>query len=296
MLDSSYDGHNIVFLIGSGRSGTTWLQRLLATHPLVLTGQESCLFLSYIGPQLRAWRRELRTLSTGRGGTGLRAYLREEEFLSIVKGEMLQFMEPMVGQLPADHLFLEKTPSHALFIPEILQMLPKARFIHILRDGRDVVASFRAASKTIWKDFWHLSAYQASRLWVQHIEAVRSAQKKLSPVQFYEVRYEQLLDSPQLVLQDICRFLGLQWKQEDLLEAIKRNEAKAAPKTATPIPLKGDFADISGPEVKHPVGFIRKAKSGSWKQDLSPTEKIVTWIVASRRMAVEGYPWILPWL
>jgi hypothetical protein len=294
MLDENYDGHNIVFLVGCGRSGTTWLQRLLATHPQIKTGQESTLFLFYIGPQLRAWRKELRTLSTGRGGTGLRAYLREEEFLKIVRGEMLQFMEPMVGELPPGHLFLEKTPSHCLFIPEILQMLPKARFIHILRDGRDVVASYRAASETIWKNFWQLSAYRASKLWVQHVEAVRKAQKNLTPQQFYEVRYEQLLDSPQPVLQNICRFLGLQWKEEDVEEAIKRNEAKVAPKTATPIPLKGDFAVISGPQVKHPAGFIRKAKYGSWKEDLSPTEKMVTWAVAWRRLAKEGYPWILP--
>lgn len=41
-------GENIVFIVGSPRSGTTWLQRLLATHPQIKTGQESRIF-EYVG-------------------------------------------------------------------------------------------------------------------------------------------------------------------------------------------------------------------------------------------------------
>jgi hypothetical protein len=48
-----YQGHNLVFLIGCPRSGTTWLQRLLASHPQVRTVQETFLFPRYISPQLR---------------------------------------------------------------------------------------------------------------------------------------------------------------------------------------------------------------------------------------------------
>jgi hypothetical protein len=43
-----------VFLVGCPRSGTTWVQRLLACHPGIATGQESNLFEMYIGPQLRS--------------------------------------------------------------------------------------------------------------------------------------------------------------------------------------------------------------------------------------------------
>ena len=49
------DGSNLVFLVGCPRSGTTWLQRLLAGHPDVHTGQESNLFKDYISPQMRAF-------------------------------------------------------------------------------------------------------------------------------------------------------------------------------------------------------------------------------------------------
>jgi hypothetical protein len=295
MTENSYDGHNIVFLVGCARSGTTWLQRLLASHPKIHTGQESFFFSSYIGPQLRTWREEVRTLSTGRGGAGMRAYLRESEFLSVLREEMFKLMQPMIGDLPTGHIFLEKTPNHALWMTEIHEMLPKARFINILRDGRDVVSSLVAASRT-WAYWAPNNAFRASRIWVRSVEAAEKSMKKLPPEQFVEVRYEQLLDSPQLVLQNISHFLGIDWADEAIAEAIRRNDAKVALKTATPIPIKGEFSLVSGGEVKQPPGFIRKAKSGSWKQDLTPVQKILTWFVASRTMARVGYPWIMPWL
>jgi Sulfotransferase family len=295
MTENGYDGHNIVFIVGCARSGTTWLQRLLASHPKIHTGQESFLFSSYIGPQLRTWRSELRTLASGRGGSGMGAYLTETEFLSILQDEMKKFLEPMVGNLPSDHLFLEKTPNHAFWIPEIMQMLPKTRIINMLRDGRDVVSSMLAASESWWS--WAPgNAFSASRRWVRNVEAARRAMKKLSPNQVYEVRYEQLLQSPELVLQNVSNFLGIEWERGKLLEAVERNDAKVARKSATIIPIKGQFAVIEGREVKQPEGFIRKAKSGSWKEDLTPVEKILTWVGASRTMAKVGYPWILPWI
>jgi hypothetical protein len=294
-IETSYDGHNVVFLVGCARSGTTWLQRLLASHPKIRTGQESFLFSSYIGPQLRNWSNEIRTLSSGRGGAGMRAYLREDEFLSILREEMFRFMKPMIGDLPDGYLFLEKTPNHALWMPEIIALLPKARFINMLRDGRDVVASLLAASRT-WANWAPDNALGASRRWVRNVEAAEKAAKKLSPEQFYEVRYEQLLNSPKLVLQNVSRFLGINWNENEIVDAIKKNDAKVALKTATPIPIRGEFSVISGSEVKQPPGFIRRARAGSWKQDLSPVEKMLTWIGASRTMAKVGYPWILPWL
>jgi hypothetical protein len=295
MIDDQYCGENIVFLVGCARSGTTWLQKLLATHPKIDTGQESFLFSSYIGPQLRNWRKEMRSLSSGRGGSGMRAYLRDSEFMAILRDEMLSLLEPMIGNLPDDHLFLEKTPNHAMWINEILEMLPEARFIHLLRDGRDVVSSLLAASKSWWN--WAPSnAYTASRMWSNHVEAARRAIKKLSPKQIIEVRYEQLLEYPETVLQNISEFLGIEWKREEMIAAIAKNDAKVVAKSGTAIPIKGQFALISGTEVKIPPGFLRRAGSGGWKQDLTPLEKILTWAGSAKTMAEVGYPWIAPFL
>ena len=90
IANPEYTGHNMVFIVGAPRSGTTWLQRLLATHPRIRTGQESKLFRWYIAPQLRMWAMETtrernRETANGRGGTGLSCYFREEEFGSVLK-------------------------------------------------------------------------------------------------------------------------------------------------------------------------------------------------------------------
>src|SRR5215212_1014119 len=94
-----YDGHDLLFIVGCPRSGTTWLQRLLAGHPDVRTGQESDLFDIYLGPQLRAWKRELDPAVSGRGGVGLGCYLSDGEYMRHLKRYALDLMGPMIDGL-----------------------------------------------------------------------------------------------------------------------------------------------------------------------------------------------------
>src|SRR5919201_5205098 len=112
-------GESLVCIVGCPRSGTTWVQRLLASHPRVRTGQESDVFDLYVGPQLRAWRQEADARSSGRGGVGLACYWREEDFLRVLKDYAVQLLQPMVGGLEPGEVFVEKTPSQVLYIPEI---------------------------------------------------------------------------------------------------------------------------------------------------------------------------------
>src|SRR5487761_98720 len=99
-----YTGNNIIFIVGCPRSGTTWLQQLLASYPKAKTGPESYLFSWFIGPQLRAWRREM-----GRevfAGVGLGGYFREDEFLRNLKLYMSVLMQPMIGSLKPGEVFI----------------------------------------------------------------------------------------------------------------------------------------------------------------------------------------------
>lgn len=128
--DLTYKGHNLVLIVGCSRSGTTWLQRLLAGDPRVRTGQESFLFGRYVAPQLRAWRREFAlerdpTTATGRGGVGLSCYFEEHEFLAILRNYMWQLLRPLTGSLKPGELFVDKTPLNALYLPEISERLDR---------------------------------------------------------------------------------------------------------------------------------------------------------------------------
>lgn len=288
-LTADYDGHNLVFVAGCPRSGTTWFQRILASHPKIRTGPESHLFDHHIGPQLIAWD------SSGDPkkprAAGLSCYFSREEFRSILKSNLVQLLEPMVGSLSAAELFLEKSPDNALFLPQIFELLPRTRVIHVLRDARDVVSSLTA--REAWLLNWAPSdARMAADYWVRRIKAVRDAMPNIPAGQFHEIRYEALLDSPMEVMRGTADFLGLEWSQTDIEKAIEENRADQSRKTGgTPIPVYGDRAKRSGPVLIEPQGFIRKAQSGAWKKDLSLVQQFWVWRVARRTMAENDYFW-----
>lgn len=292
----SYTGYNLVFIVGCPRSGTTWLQRLMACHPKINTSQESNLLYSYIGPQLRVWRRELDSVASGRGGIGLACYFSEEEFLVILREYMIKLLQPMVGQLQAGEFFLEKTPLHALYLPEIIELLPESHIIHILRDPRDVVASLLAASKSWGKNWAPKDAVAAGRMWAKLIRVVRKTQRSIPSGQFLEVCYEDLVANPLNVLDKIRSYLGIEWSKAEMLEAIAANSADIAKSgNGTKISIKGEFALTSGDFVKEPDGFIRKARPGTWQEDLNLQDKLRLWRSLRGLMITNGYAWPFPW-
>jgi Sulfotransferase family len=290
------DGHNLVFLVGCPRSGTTWLQRLLAAHPKIKTGQESDLFTMYIGPQLRAWRQNLDPSENSRGGLGLACYHKEARFIDILRQYLDALLEPMLSELAADELFLEKTPSHALFLGEIFELLPESRIIHMLRDPRDVVSSLLAASKASWGRSWApQDAAQATMIWLNHVSTARAAAAGLQSGQFTETTYEALYADPSQELGGILDFLGLHWSDEELQKAIEVNSAGNMVRTGgTPIQLKGEFGVRERSFVSEPAGFIRKAKPGTWREELSLRDRVRIWRMARAQMRELGYYWQAP--
>ena len=268
---------------------------MLATHPKARTGVESRLFTGYIGPQLRAWQSDLDRELAG-GGVGLGGYMREAEFMKNLRQYMVGLIKPMIGNLEQDEFFIEKTPSHALWLPEIVEMLPKSRIIHIIRDARDVVASLLAASKVFLGKGWApANASEAASIWVNHIRSAQAAAKDLPKEQYYELRYEELLRSTMSAMQNLSKFLDLRWHEAELIKAIENNSPKLVREQGTRIPVAGEFHAISGREVAQRHGFVRKAEEGSWRRDLSPMEKFAVWRKARTTMNELGYFWKYPW-
>lgn len=290
------DGSNLCFIVGSPRSGTTWLQRLIASHPRIHTGQESHVFAWYVGPQLHAWKRELKIVDDPRGGLGMKCYLRDEEFRGILKDYALNLMKPMLSDCKEGEIFVDKTPRHAFNIPEIMEVFPESRVINVLRDPRDAVASMIAASRS-WSKEWtgNLTARRAARECVSFINAVENSKKIIPSGHFLQVRYEELLASTPERLGEAWRFLALDYDQELLDDAVEKNTAKATGTTGTKIPLGGEASKGGRTYVTEPAGFIRRAKEGTWKKDLSPVQKFEVWAVARRTMEKVGYEWKRPW-
>ncbi len=291
-------GQNLVFVVGCPRSGTTWVQRLLAEHPRVRIGQESFIFSSYVAPQIKTWKWEWRrefnpATATGRGGVGLSAFMVEREFLRGLRRYTDGLLRPMLKDLRPGQLYVDKTPTHARCIPEIKQLYPAAKIVHVVRDPRDVVASWQKASKGWGKGWAPTSVKGPINQWLGHVAAVREAERWLHSWDFYEVNYERLSGDPETVLGELAAFLGLTWEKAAIAAAVDRNDAeKLRAGGGVKIPVGGAVAQRTGSGTwSEPSGFVGPAKPGNWKRALTPLQKVEIWRRARKAMRREKYAW-----
>lgn len=267
-------GENLIFIVGSPRSGTTYLRRLISSFPNIQSDRESHLF-DHVGPFMELWHEYAIEADSKYSPLGLAVYFSYEEFIEIVRQLVSELMKPMIGRLKEGEVFLEKSPSHALHLHTIHELLPMARIIHILRDPRDVVASLLAVSCN--KGGWAPNrADQCAKVWCNHVNHVRRTAPSLPPENFFELRYETLVDNPTDSLRAIADFLGMDWSNESIDAAIKANSIEAT---------RANFGEDS----------IRRGGANYWRKDLTQWQKFQVWQVASSTMAAVGYDWRFPW-
>jgi len=103
----------------------------------------------------------------------------------------------------------DKTPGYLVKIRRIATALPEARFVHVIRDGRDVAVSLAGVS-------WGADDPEvAAAEWRDRIRAARVQASGLAPGRYLEVRYESLVTDPQGVLETVAGAVDLPW--DDLM-------------------------------------------------------------------------------
>src|SRR5437667_9309955 len=128
-----------IFVVGVSRSGTTWVYDILTAHPQVAGILESWLFstVNGVGSLFSSAHWPHRSVGLGR-------LLNREALLEYVRDFVARLMQHALG--PQHRYLVEKSPPHLYTISLISELFPKARFIHVIRDGRDVCVSIRAAT------------------------------------------------------------------------------------------------------------------------------------------------------
>jgi len=272
-----------IFIIGVPRSGTTWVQRILMAHPEVCSGQESK-FFSTFGPALRYF---FHTKQSQRQA-GLYWYWSEEDFKQELTQLWYKTMSAIVKASPQASLLVEKTPDHCICIPEILQLLPHSRFIHVIRDSRSVVASLLAASQAEWGAHWApKTAKDAALYWVKRVSKAQEDSQQLSPEQYIEIFYEDLKAKPNDCARKIFQFSKLAISDTELEQTLQTEEFSKVKKD------KSELQDSSvyKPLEHEPKGFFRKGEVDSWKQDLSLRQQLIVWRYTRKKMRQCGYSW-----
>jgi len=116
----------------------------------------------------------------------------------------------------------DKTPIYALNMPELATVFPEAKFIHLIRDARDVVISIRNAG---WLD---RDLRRICRMWSGFTRDAVTHGRPMGDSKYLEVHYEDLVDNCERELRRICSFLGENFEQEMLESHISQTKEIAA--------------------------------------------------------------------
>jgi sulfotransferase family protein len=208
-----------VFVVGCGRSGTTLLRLMLDAHPDLAIPPESH-FLSRFGHAVDRYRAPgggvdperlagdiLRTKNFAAWGvpeydvrSRVRSLSSPASFADVIDAVYTAYAEPRGASRWGD-----KTPRYVMDIPLFDRLIPGSRFVHIVRDGRDVAMSLRSVR------FGPNDPMGAAGFWARRVRAGRRDGGRLGAGRYAETRYEALIADPERELRAICGVLDLPW-------------------------------------------------------------------------------------
>jgi hypothetical protein len=144
---------------------------------------------------------------------------------------------------------------------QIDDLFAGARFVHCIRDARDVVLSMRTSTDLLLERSWHFGAVD----WVSHLSTGRKLGQQLGPDRYMEVRYEQFMAQPVKVLKDIIAFTG------------------------------GDGSEARLARIESELPTLLKAdNTEKWRRSVPPEAIRTIERVAGRLLSDLGYPVINP--
>ncbi|MCP4022881.1 MAG: tetratricopeptide repeat protein [Desulfobacteraceae bacterium] len=187
-----------VFIVGMPRSGTTLIEQILASHPLVFGGGE-----------IKALLKLVRQFTWIKSDRDSKFFIPENGVESFKQAGQAYISEIRELSKNKKHI-IDKMPHNFMNIGLIKSMLPNAKLIHCLRDPMDTCFSI---FKNFFHDKGHKYAYsmeelgQYYNLYSDLMEHWRSS----LPGSFYEIRYEDLVSDQENQTHKLLEYCGLPW-------------------------------------------------------------------------------------
>ena len=261
------------FIVGSARSGTTLLRLILNAHPEVAVPPESRFITELwrgadevpVEPVLaaivahdrfEAWDVPIEAVREELSGRSTASY-----------ADVITAPHRAYARLNGKTRWGDKTPRYVEHIPFLGALLIDARFIHLIRDGRNVALSYADVP------FGPRTVTAAARLWAARVSAGISGGRPLGE-RYLEVRYEDLVEDAEGETKLICGFLGLEF-DPGMLDYTERARAAVLPR-----------ASMYNPHVtERPM-----SKTRSWDQDMPDRHVQIFEATAGGLLSELGYP------
>lgn len=283
------------FLLGCPRSGTTLLRVIMDSHPEMAVPPESH-FIAKLGHARKRYE--------GRGAEGWdrladdlvgRSWFEhwrfsEDEVRNCVTDPAVDSYPNAVRRLYSEYArrrdkphYADKTPKYTLDIPILADLFGEARFVHIIRDGRDVALSLME------KPWGPKTLGDAAVLWKKQVETARSDGRRLDPIRYHELRYHDLVEDTESVVRNASSFLGLDFDPDMLNYFEKERPGRSVAKGNVHRPPTRGMRDWRG-QLSHEEVVLFDALAGDLLDELGyekgrPGASVTERLRARRRAA-----------
>ena len=269
----------VPFIVGVPRSGTTMLRLMLDAHPDMAIPPETYFVTNLI--------------EAGDGGAGPEQLAnvlvghRRWDDLGIDEGELRRRLEAAGKPTGGDAVRIafglyaegrgkprwgDKTPAYLTNIAEIAAALPEARFVHLIRDGRDVALSILAMPEVDRPMRRPDTVGEIAQRWRRRIERARRQGEDLP--HYLEVRYEDLVLDPEPVLRQVCELIELPFT-EAMLE-FHASAGERLEEMSRDLDARDELPAQSAEGRIAPHALASKPPSGErigvWRTEMSPEQ------------------------
>jgi Sulfotransferase family len=224
------------FFVGCGRSGTTLLRAMIDSHPDVAVPDEVAFIIRYRRPHRAlqyGWPRRFDAAACTDlivADSSFRRWpVSEAEARAALAdpppssfADTVRRLYALVAASQGKARYADKTPIHVLYLPRLARLFPEARFVHLIRDGRDVALSYESVA---WGP---ATVPEAAIRWRRSVRRGRRDGRRLGPDRYREIRYENLVADPERVLREVCSFLRLDWDDSMLRYHVRADAVIAA--------------------------------------------------------------------
>lgn len=198
----------VLFVVGSPRSGSTMLARMISSHSLIYGRPEPHLItpLAHLGYFANVDKAPYDHVLAAESTKEFVADLPggEQDYVDACRAYTDTLYLRMLATRPNKRYFMDKTPAYALVLDFLARVYPNARYVVLTRHPLAVFSSFAES----FFDSDYQAAHDYNPITERYVPAIaRFLRERKAPI--YHVVYEKLVADPEPVLKEIFEFLGV---------------------------------------------------------------------------------------